>query len=123
VVSGAMPVVLTERNARTSAGISTGLFISGRAVGGSIAGAGFAALLTRVTIAHTDIPRQIGYVTVWLICAAASLVSLLIVATATRGGQAAEPGLLAQVPGGVVRQHDPGQLDPGGDGELGEGVP
>jgi Na+/melibiose symporter-like transporter len=47
VVSGAMPVVLTERNARTSAGISTGLFISGRAVGGSIAGAGFAALLTR----------------------------------------------------------------------------
>jgi MFS family permease len=103
VVSGAMPVVLTERSARTSAGISTGLFISGRAVGGSIAGAGFTALLTRVTIGHTGIPRQIGYVSVWLICAAASLVSLVIVAT--------------------VSQHDPGQLDAGGDRELGEGVP
>jgi MFS family permease len=114
VVSGAMPVVLTERNARTSAAISTGLFISGRAVGGSIAGAGFAALLTRVTIAHTDIPRQIGYVSVWLICAAASAVSLVIVATATRSGQALEPepDLLARVRGGVVRQHDPGQPDP-----------
>jgi MFS family permease len=125
VVSGAMPVVLTERNARTSAGISTGLFISGRAVGGSVAGAGFAALLTRVTIAHTDIPRQIGYVSVWLICAAAALVSLVIVAVATRSGQAPEPEaeLLAGVRGGVVRQHDPGQLDPGGDRELGEGVP
>src|SRR5580693_10073595 len=88
LVSGAMPVVLTERSARTAAGISTGLFITGRAVGGSIAGAGFAALLTRITIGHTDIPRQSGYVGVWLICAAAALVSLVIVAAATRGGAA-----------------------------------
>jgi MFS family permease len=116
VVSGAMPVVLTERAARTSAAISTGLFITGRAVGGSIAGAGFAALLTRITIGHTDIPRQIGYVGVWLICAVAALVSLVIVATATRR-------LPARVLGGVVGQHDPRQLDARGDGELGEGVP
>jgi MFS family permease len=136
VVSGAMPVVLTERAARTSAAISTGLFITGRAVGGSIAGAGFAALLTRITIGHTGIPRQSGYVAVWLICAAASLVSLVIVATATRGGQVPESGpgaaraqrrsrrrLLAGFRGGVMGQHKPRQFDAGGDGELGEGVP
>jgi MFS family permease len=115
MVSGAMPVVLTERAAGTSAGISTGLFITGRGVGGSIAGAGFAALLTHVTIGATGIPRESGYVAVWLICAAASLLSLLIVATAT----AAQGG----VGGGAVSQHDPGQLDARGDGQLGEGMP
>jgi len=59
-----------------------GLSITVRAVGGSMAGAAFAALLTRVTIAGTVIPREGAYVTVWLTCGLASLLSLLAIAAA-----------------------------------------
>ena len=73
-------MVLTERASTASTGISVGLYITVRALGGSIAGAGFAALLTGVTIAGTVIPLEGAYVAVWLTCALASLLSLLIVA-------------------------------------------
>lgn len=68
LVSSAMAVVLTERSGRASTGISVGTWITVRAVGGSMAGAGFAALLTRVTIAGTGILREWAYVAVWLTC-------------------------------------------------------
>ena len=82
LIASAMAVVLTERASTASTGISVGLYITVRAIGGSIAGAGFAALLTRTTIAGTLIPREWAYVAVWLTCALASLLSLLIVAGA-----------------------------------------
>jgi MFS family permease len=87
VVSSAMAVVLTERSGPASTGISVGTWITVRAVGGSMAGAGFAALLTRVTIAGTGVPREWAYVAVWLICGLAALLSVLIAATATRSAQ------------------------------------
>ena len=86
LVASAMAVVLTERADPASTGISIGLWITVRAVGGSMAGAGFAVLLTRATIAGTAIPRGWAYVVVWLTCGLAALLSLLIVAAATRGG-------------------------------------
>ena len=89
VVSSAMAVVLTERSGPASTGISVGTWITVRAVGGSMAGAGFAALLTRVTIDGTGIPREWAYITVWLACGLAALLSLLIAATATRGARSA----------------------------------
>jgi hypothetical protein len=52
-----------------------------------MAGAGFAALLTQATIAGTIIPRESAYAAVWLTCALASLLSLLIVAAARPSGQ------------------------------------
>ena len=60
------------------------MWITARAMGGSMAGAGFVALLTRVTIAGTSIPSEWAYVAVWLTCGLAALMSLLIAATATR---------------------------------------
>jgi hypothetical protein len=42
-------------------------------------------LLTRVTLAGTAIPCESAYVAVWLTCGAASLLSLLIVATRDEG--------------------------------------
>jgi MFS family permease len=84
LVASAMAVALTERADPASTGVSVGLYITVRAIGGSVAGAGFAALLTRVTIAGTDIPRERAYVAVWLICGLASLLSLLIVAAGRR---------------------------------------
>jgi MFS family permease len=82
LIASAMAVVLTERAGTASTGISVGLYITVRAIGGSMAGAGFAALLTRATIAGTVIPREWAYAAVWLTCALASLLSLLIVAAA-----------------------------------------
>jgi hypothetical protein len=55
-----------------------------------MAGAGFAALLTRVTIAGTVIPRESAYVAVWLTCGLAALLSLLIIAVA-RPRRSAKP--------------------------------
>ena len=82
LIASAMAVVLTERASTASTGISVGLYITVRAIGGSLAGAGFAALLTRATITGTGIPREWAYVAVWLTCALTSLLSLLIVAAA-----------------------------------------
>jgi hypothetical protein len=48
------------------------------------------ATLASVTLAEGTL-LAVGYVTVWLVCAAAALVSLLIVATATRSSPAPEP--------------------------------
>jgi hypothetical protein len=84
LVASAMTVVLTERSGPASTGISIGMWITVRAIGGSMAGAGFAALLGRATIAGTGIPHERAYVAVWLTCGLAALLSLLIAATATR---------------------------------------
>jgi MFS family permease len=89
LVSSAMAVVLTERSGPASTGIAVGTWITVRAAGGSMAGAGFAVLLTRVTIAGTAIPREWAYIAVWLTCGLAALLSLLIAATATMGPRSA----------------------------------
>ena len=91
LTASAMAVVLTERASAASTGISIGLYITVRAIGGSMAGAGFAALLTRATIAGTVIPLEWAYVAVWLTCGLAALLSLLIVAVA-RPKRSAKPG-------------------------------
>lgn len=45
LVASAMAMVLTERAGTASTGIAVGMYITARAIGGSMAGAGFAALL------------------------------------------------------------------------------
>jgi MFS family permease len=90
LTASAMALVLAERASAASTGISVGLYITVRAMGGSMAGAGFAALLTRATIAGTVIPREVAYVTIWLICGLASLLSLLVIAAA-RPKRSAKP--------------------------------
>lgn len=80
LAASAMAMLLTERADTSSTGISVGMYLTVRAVGGSMAGAGFAALLTRATIAGTSVPREWAYVAVWLTCGLASLLALLIVA-------------------------------------------
>lgn len=87
LIACAMAVLLAERVSTTTTGISVGLYITVRAIGGSIAGAGFAALLTRATIAGTVIPRESAHAAVWLTCALASLLPLLVVAAARLSGQ------------------------------------
>jgi MFS family permease len=102
LIASAMAVALTERADTASTGISVGLYITVRAIGGSIAAAGFAALLSRITIAGTEIPRESAYVTVWLICGLAALLSLLIMAAS----RLSEPGLSASA-GAECRRSSP----------------
>jgi MFS family permease len=87
LVASAMTVVLTERSGPASTGISIGMWITVRAIGGSMAGAGFAALLSRATTVGTGIPHEWAYVAVWLTCGLAALLSLLIAATATKAAR------------------------------------
>jgi MFS family permease len=96
LVAVAMAVALTERADPALTGISVGLYITVRAIGGSIAGAGFAALLRRITIAGTDIPREQAYVLVWLVCGLAALLSLLIVAATRPRDQQRRPAAPAR---------------------------
>jgi hypothetical protein len=87
VISSAMPVVLTERS---GPGSSIGMRITVRAIGGRLAGAAFAALLTPVTISDTGTPREPADMAVWLTCGLAALLSLVITAAATRGARPAK---------------------------------
>jgi hypothetical protein len=80
LVASAMAVVVTERADPASTGIAIGTYLTVRAIGGSIAGVGSAALLNLAISARTGIPREWAYVAVWLICGLASLLALLIVA-------------------------------------------
>ena len=98
LVASAMAVVVTERADPASTGISVGTNLTVRAIGGSMAGAGFAALLNLAIGDGTGIPREWAYVAVWLICGLASLLALLIVAAgrppnpALTAGEAGYPG-------------------------------
>jgi len=80
LVASAMPVVITERTDPASTGISIGMQNTVTAIGGSMAGAAFAALLNLAIGAGTGIPREWAYVAVWLSCGLASLLALFIVA-------------------------------------------
>jgi MFS family permease len=83
---GSLTLVMAERSDRTRTGIATGLVSTMRNVGGSTAGAAFSALLSAITITHTDIPGEKAFVVVWLVCALAAVATGFIVATA--GGRA-----------------------------------
>jgi MFS family permease len=86
ISTSAMPLILAERAARTSAGIATGLFSTVKSVGGSMATATFGAIMTSLTVAGTVVPTEWAYRIVWLICAGAALLSMLIVFTAVNAG-------------------------------------
>jgi MFS family permease len=92
IVTAGLPVVAAERAQRTATGIGTGLFNTAKGVGGSIAGAAFAAVLTALSIARTHVPRESAYVVVWIVCGGCALVSLLIIITVTgRSADTAPP--------------------------------
>ncbi|MFF7331803.1 MFS transporter [Streptomyces sp. NPDC008150] len=94
---GSLTLVLAERSARSHTGIATGLVSTMRNIGGSASGAGFSAVLSAITVAHTDVPRESAFVVVWLVCGLGAVVTGLIVATA-RERRHAENQVLPPVP-------------------------
>lgn len=86
---GAITLVFTERARRLETGLSVGLMNTTRNIGGSAGNAVFSAVLTSMVFAHTAIPHKSAYMVVWLVCGAASLITIPVVATAS--GHIMEP--------------------------------
>ncbi|REJ04393.1 MFS transporter [Microbacterium bovistercoris] len=85
---GALPALVAELSPASETGIATGLYNTLKTLGGSVAGAVFAVVLSAFALPGTLASSVGGYVTVWLICAAAfALAFLLLMIVRVRGAQ------------------------------------
>ncbi|MGW4126063.1 MFS transporter [Nocardia sp. NPDC004711] len=75
---GSMPAYISEAAPRDQVGIISGTYNTVRGVGATIGGAAAATLLSAFTPAHSESPTVTGYSTVWFVCAAAGVVTLLL---------------------------------------------
>lgn len=85
---GALPALVAELSPATETGIATGLYNTLKTLGGSVAGAVFAVVLSAFVLPGTKASSIGGYVTVWIICAAGFLLAfLLLMLVRVRGTQ------------------------------------
>ncbi|MFC4138788.1 MULTISPECIES: MFS transporter [unclassified Microbacterium] len=85
---GALPALVAELSPATETGIATGLYNTLKTLGGSVAGAVFAVVLSAFALPGALASSIGGYVTVWLICAAAfALAFVLLLLVRVRGTQ------------------------------------
>ncbi|MGB4135187.1 MAG: MFS transporter [Microbacterium sp.] len=85
---GALPALVAELSPASETGISTGLYNTLKTLGGSVAGAVFAVVLSAFALPDVKASSIGGYVTVWIICAAAfALAFLLLLLVRVRGAQ------------------------------------
>ncbi|MFE5395963.1 MFS transporter [Streptomyces sp. NPDC056568] len=75
----AMPALVLDASPAERTGIATGIHNTAKTIGGSVAGAVFATVLTALTLPGTDVPTENAYRTVWACCAG---VALLVTASA-----------------------------------------
>ncbi|MFB9720622.1 MFS transporter [Planobispora longispora] len=91
VALASIPALIAERAPITDIAISTGMYNTFKTLGGSVSGAVFAGVLSTMVIGGTASPTEGGYVTVWLICAAASVLAVLFLLAVARRASAAGP--------------------------------
>ncbi|MFJ4840658.1 MFS transporter [Streptomyces sp. NPDC088746] len=90
----AMPALIMDASPADRTGIATGLHNTAKTLGGSVAGAVFAAVLTAVTLQGTEVPTENAYRVVWACCAAVAVLIALAAMTVRPVGAvrpAAEP--------------------------------
>ncbi|GAB2469964.1 MFS transporter [Luteococcus sediminum] len=75
---GAIPAMIAEFAPSSETGIATGIYNTLKTLGGSVAGAVFAVVLTSFTPAGSHIATLGGYRSIWWICAAGFLVGLVL---------------------------------------------
>ncbi|MEU6017991.1 MFS transporter [Streptomyces sp. NPDC047515] len=80
----AMPVLIVESSPHERTAIATGIYNTAKTVGGSVAGAVFAAILTAITFKGTKIPTIDAYTTVWSCCAGVAALIAVAAAVAAR---------------------------------------
>lgn len=87
---GALPARLAELAPADSTGIATGVYNSLRTLGGSLAGAIFAAMLGAALVSGTTHSSIGGYIAIWTFCGAAFVVCFLALLFLPRGDSAAD---------------------------------
>lgn len=80
----AMPVLVVDASPQERTAIATGIYNTAKTVGGSVAGAVFAAILTAITFKGTKIPTIDAYTTVWWCCAGVSVLVAVAAAVVAR---------------------------------------
>ncbi|MEW1686982.1 MFS transporter [Streptomyces sp. NPDC091265] len=80
----AMPVLIVDASPHERTAIATGIYNTAKTVGGSVAGAVFAAILTALTFKGTEIPTVDAYITVWWCCAGVSVLVAVAAAVVAR---------------------------------------
>ncbi|MFE5796371.1 MFS transporter [Streptomyces sp. NPDC056503] len=83
---GAMPTVIAEAGEPSRTGVTTALYNNVKTLGGAVAGAVIAAVLTASAPHAATTPAESGYVTVWLLCAALSATAAALALVARRAG-------------------------------------
>ncbi|MFJ3212567.1 MFS transporter [Streptomyces flaveolus] len=82
----AMPALIMDASPAERTGIATGIHNTTKTLGGSVAGAVFAAVLTAITLPGTEIPTENAYRTVWACCAGVALLIVVSALTVRAGG-------------------------------------
>ncbi|GAA3441609.1 MFS transporter [Planomonospora venezuelensis] len=89
VALASIPALIAERAPITDIAISTGMYNTFKTLGGSVSGAVFAGVLSTMVVPGGSSPAESGYVTVWVICAAASVLAVLFLLAVARRTPAA----------------------------------
>lgn len=84
LAAGAYPALVTELSPASDAGIATGVYNTLRALGGSLAGAVFAVVLSAFVLPDRGVPSLSGYLTLWSVLAAVLLAGAACTAVAGR---------------------------------------
>lgn len=75
---GALPALVAERSPATETGIATGLYNTVKTLGGALAGALFAVVLSAFTADGEGFTSRGGYMAVWIICAVSFGIAAII---------------------------------------------
>ncbi|WP_369388818.1 MFS transporter [Streptomyces sp. CG1] len=95
VIAG-LPAVLVRAAPKDDTGIAGGIYQVSRNIGGSIAGAVFAAVLAARTTTSGAAPSEGAYRTVWLICGVLLVLGAVVVFRVPRRGAADSAGAVAR---------------------------
>jgi MFS family permease len=95
VVQATLPAVLSAAATATGRGVTTGLGDALKGLGGGLSTAAFATVEGALVIAHTHVPRESAYVSVWGLC---GLVSLCVVPLAAVLADRARPAMTGPAP-------------------------
>ncbi|MDF3312845.1 MFS transporter [Rhodococcus sp. T2V] len=84
LVVATLPIMILERLPANEAGISAGLYNMVRTLGGSVMGAIIAVVFAKATAHGATWVSVVGYHTVWILCAAISLVGAALLVVSAR---------------------------------------
>jgi MFS family permease len=103
LVLGSLPALVLDAAPADRTSIAIGIDGTSQTLGGSIAGAVFATVLTTITFGHTKVPTEHAYVVVWSSCGAicVAMVAAALTVRSTRVVNTERVGTIARSAGHV----------------------